>query len=152
MAKVWSWIALVALISLAAGAAQTSPGRSLLQKAGLASAPASYTTLSFAHPQALPARLRSVVAAIHVSFVIHNASGSSAPRVYHWAIMLSHAGASLYGAVGQTRVPSGAGTTVNTTVLAVCTGGRLRLAVRLARPAESIDFWTACRTRNGGTP
>jgi hypothetical protein len=147
MGKIWGWIAIVASLSIGAAVAQTGAGRALLRSAGLSSPSGSYTALSFATPQALPARLESRVVSIPVSFVIRNASGSSS--VYHWVILLSHTGTSLAAAAGQVRVPHGAKTTVKTTIRTVCAGGRLQLTVHLADPAESIDFWTACWSSKG---
>ena len=144
MAKMWSWIVLVAFISIFAGIAQTGHGRAILRAAGLSPPSGSYTALSFANPQALPTRLDSKVAPLRVSFVIRNASDSSAPQVYHWAILLSRGGTSSAAAAGQVRVSSGDSTTVNKTVRKSCAAGRLQLTVHLDYPAESIDFWTAC--------
>jgi hypothetical protein len=147
MAKIWPWIAVVAFISIAAGIAQTGHGRSILQAAGLAPPSGSYTALSFANPQALPTRLESKAALLQVSFVIQNASDSPSPEVYHWVILLSHGRRSHAAAAGQVTVRSGARTTVNKTVRGSCAGGQLQLTVHLARPAESIDFWTTCWSR-----
>jgi hypothetical protein len=149
--KMSSWIVLIAVISIAAGIAQTHRGQGLLHAAGLSPPSGSYTALSFANPQTLPTRLGSKVAPIHISFVIRNASASSGPRAYHWVILLSHAGRSRAAAAGQVLVSSGAKTTVNKTVFTSCTRGRLKLAVHLAYPAESIDFRAACWSPNRRT-
>lgn len=148
-AKPWNWVALAVLVPVMAGVAQTGAGQSLLRSAGLAAPPTSYVALSFRDPQALPARLASPVAAVRVSFVIRSVSASPAARVFHWSIQLREAGSRLTVAAGQVPVPGGAERIVSTTVLAACSGGRLQLAVKLARPAESIDYWTACAASQG---
>lgn len=144
MARMWPWITLVVAMLILAGIAQTGYGRTVLRTVGLSPPSGSYTALSFANPQELPTRLRSKVSQVQVSFAIRNASNSSASRVYNWVILLSHSGRSLTAAAGQVMVPFGAVRTVNKTVRTSCAKGQLQLTVRLANPAEHIDFWTAC--------
>jgi hypothetical protein len=139
-----TWIALAVLVPVMVGLAGTGTGQSLLRSAGLAAPPASYVALSFQDPQALPARIASPYAAIHVSFVVHNVSASPAARMLHWSIRLSKTGSRVTAAAGRVLVLGGAERTVTATVLAFCVGGRLQLVVQLARPAESIDYWMAC--------
>jgi hypothetical protein len=144
-----TWIALAILVPVIAGVAQTGAGQSLLRSAGLAGPPTSYVALSFRDPQALPARLATPYAAIHVSFVVHNVSASPAARMFRWSVRLTETGSRLTAAAGRVLVPGGAERTVTATVQTACAGGRLQLVVQLARPAESIDYWMACPAVRG---
>ena len=131
----------------AAGVAQTPAGHSALASAGLFNEPASYTSLAFAAPQSLPEQLRSTHQALGVSFVIRNSSGAS--RSYQWSVTVLRHGHSHRVAVGGLRVRAGSAATVARQVTTSCAGGRLRVAVTLSRPAESINFWTACAPGRG---
>lgn len=145
----WSAFGLAAVVVLAAGLAQTGPGHALLQDTGLYQVPTSYTQLSFTAPNSLPASLESERAPIHVSFAIHNVSGSS--RTYHWSIELVRSGRGHQEASGAVNAPAQGSVTVARTVTMACTGGRLQVVVRLASPVESIDFWTACSSPGSHT-
>ena len=131
----------------AAGVAQTSAGHSALASAGLFTEPASYTALAFTAPQSLPEQLRSPHPDLDVSFVIRNSSGR--PRSYQWSITVLRDGRSRRAAAGGIRIPAGSAATVARRVATECAGGRLRVAVNLSRPAESIDYWTACPPGRG---
>jgi hypothetical protein len=147
MARWWGLAGLTAAAVTAAGVAQTPAGHSALASAGLFSKPASYTALSFAAPQSLPEQLRSVRADVDASFVIRNSSGGS--RSYQWSITVLHDGHTQRVATGAVRVGAGSAVTVPERVATSCAGGRLRVAVNLTQPAESIDFWTACAPGKG---
>ena len=133
---------LMALVMLSAGFAQTRQGHALLQGVGLYEAPTSYSELAFTAPGNLPRQLKSEHAPIGVSFGIHNVSGSS--RTYRWSIVLARSGQSHVKASGVVSVPAQGRVTVARTVAMACAGGRLQVVVRLASPAESIDFWATC--------
>lgn len=147
MARWWGLAGLIAAAVTAAGVAQTSAGHSALASAGLFDEPASYTALSFAAPQSLPEQLSSTHANLDASFVIRNSSGGL--RSYQWSITVLRDGRSRRVASGQVDVAAGSAATVAGPVTITCAGGRLRVAVNLRRPAESIDFWTACTPRRG---
>ena len=147
MARWWGLAGLIAAAVTAAGVAQTSAGHSALASAGLFSEPANYTALAFTAPQSLPEQLQSPHQDLGVSFVIRNASGSS--RGYQWSITVLRDGRSRRVAAGGIRVPAGSAATVARRVATSCAGGRLRVAVNLSRPAESIDYWTACAPGRG---
>jgi hypothetical protein len=131
----------------AAGVAQTPAGHSALASAGLFGEPASYTSLAFAAPQSLPEQLRSTHQDLGVTFVIRNSSGAS--RSYQWSITIHRHGHSQRAAAGEAEVAAGSAATVARQVATACAGGRLRVAVNLTSPAESIDFWTACAPGKG---
>jgi hypothetical protein len=147
MARWWGLAGLTAAAVTAAGIAQTPAGHSALASAGLFSKPASYTALSFAAPQSLPDQLRSAHADVDASFVIRNSSGGS--RSYHWSITVLHDGHTQRVASGTAQVRAGSAVTVPKRVATACEGGRLRVAVNLTSPVESIDFWTACAPGKG---
>lgn len=147
MARWWGFAGLIAATVTAAGVAQTPAGHAALASTGLFDEPASYTALSFAAPQALPEQLPSAHANLNASFVIRNSSGGS--RSYQWSITVLRDGHSRRVASGEARVAAGSAVTVASRVAASCTGGRLRVAVNLTRPAESIGFWTACAPGKG---
>jgi hypothetical protein len=140
-------VTMVAAAALAAGLAQTSAGRALLGRAGLYDTPASYTSLAFTDPQALPAHLSPAPARVSVPFAVTNTSAG--PRSYLWSIVLDRAGRSYPLAAGEVRVPAGARATVAGAVTASCAAGQARLTVQVAAPAESIDFWLACSPHAG---
>jgi len=147
MARWWGLAGLTAAAVTAAGVAQTPAGHSALASAGLFNAPASYTALSFAAPQSLPEQLPSAHANLNASFVIRNSSGGA--RGYQWSITVRRHGHTRRVASGAVRVPTGSAATVSRRVATACAGARLRVAVNLSRPAESIDFWTACAPGKG---
>ena len=137
-----SALALLALVVVAAGLSQTGQGHSLLRDVGLYKDPASYAELAFADPSKLPGQLPSKRAPIRVAFRVHNVSGAS--RGYRWSIALVHSGKSSQATSGVVQLPAQGDVMVAKTATATCTGGRLQVVVRLADPAESIDFWVTC--------
>jgi hypothetical protein len=130
---------------LAAGLGQTSAGHATLRAMGLFEAPTSYTSLAFLRPQPLPPQLASKRANVDVSFVIQNANGT--PRDYQWSVLLDQGQRTRRAAVGSIRVASGRRAVITRSVGIKCAGGKVRIVVSLARPAEFIDAWTACRSR-----
>lgn len=145
----WSAFALVGLLAASAVVAQTASGQGLLRDMGLSQAP-SFTELAFSHPQNLPTRLRSEHASINVSFGIHNVSDSS--RTYSWSIATLSSGQNHPKAAGVVRLPAQGNATVDKSLRLSCVQGRLQVVVRLASPAESIDFWVACPSHSRSAP
>lgn len=141
----WSAFVLVALVVVGAGLAQTRQGHVLLSDAGLYKVPTSYTELAFTAPDSIPDQLKSQRVPLGLSFWIHNASGS--PRNYRWSIVTMRAGKSHVEATGVASTPGQGRVTVARTVVLACVGGRIQVVVRLAAPAESIDFWATCPPR-----
>jgi hypothetical protein len=138
----WSLFALIALVVICAGGAQTSQGHALLRDAGLYKVPASYTELAFTNSDALP-DAPTAKGQVPVSFSIHNVSGSSS--AYQWSIAVVRAGKSQVKATGTVGVPVQGTATVSKTVTEACgTAPNLEVVVRLASPAESIDFFVTC--------
>lgn len=135
-------ILLVVLVALCAGLAQTSPGHALLLDVGLYEQPASYTELSFTAPGDLPSALAKPTSPIDVSFSIHNVSGAA--RAYQWSVVLAKSGQSHVKATGTATAPAQGRVTVTKSVAMACVGGQEQVLVRLASPAESVNFWVTC--------
>ena len=135
-------VAVLALIVLAAGIAQTGAGHSLLRKAGLFEPPVSYASLAFRQPQSLPQQLASARADVPVSFVISNAGHT--PHTYQWAVSLVQGTQHRPVATGSIRLAPGHRAALTRAAHVVCTRQRVGLVVSLAHPAESIHAWTTC--------
>jgi hypothetical protein len=133
---------LVAVVVLVAGIAQTSLGQTLMRGSGLSRAQASYTSLAFARPQALPEQLKTQRAKIAVSFVISNSSETT--RDYQWSLLLVQAGHTRRVTTGTVRIPASRGSAITQDVEISCTQKQFQIVVSLVRPAENIDSWTAC--------
>jgi hypothetical protein len=144
------WVSVMAAIALTAGLMQTGTGHSLLQKLGLSGTAADYTALAFTNPKSLPAHLSPRPAKMKLSFDVTNSSAG--PRSYNWSMALERGGRNTRLAAGEISVPAGSRLTVARTVKASCAKGRARLIVKIAAPAESIDFWMACSPRKAGKP
>ena len=146
----WSLLSIVALVVICAGLAQTSQGHALLSDAGLYKVPASYAELAFTDSGALPDSLTSVKGAkgqakgqVPVSFSVRDVSVSS--HAYQWSIAITAGGKSQVKAAGTLGVPAQGKATVTKSVTAACgKAPSLQVTVRLASPAESIDFWVSC--------
>ena len=134
--------ALLVIVAVAAGIAQTGFGQGLLRGAGLFKGSSNYTALAFLHPQRLPGQLKSKLAKVNISFVIRNAT--SIPHYYHWSIFLVGTSGSRQAGTGIVRIASGRGAAIKRSVGISCVRGRVRIVVRIARPAESIGAWMAC--------
>ena len=135
-------VALVAVVAVAAGMAQTSVGHEMLRKTGLLEEPPSYTSLAFQNPQFLTEQLGSKRNNIGVAFVIHNAGIT--PRDYQWSVLLVQNGRTHRVAAGGLRVASGREAAITRSAEISCTRVRVRVIVKLASPAEFIDSWIAC--------
>jgi hypothetical protein len=136
-------VILLVLAIACVGAAQTGPGHAALRGMGLYEPPSSYTELTFAAPGDLPSALPSPSSPVNVAFDIHNVSGTA--RTYLWSIVLAKNGQDgREKASGTVTAPAQGRVTVTRSVAATCTGGRLQVLVRLASPAESVDFWVTC--------
>lgn len=138
-------VAMVTVVALA----QTAAGHTMLREAGLETAPPSYAALAFAKPQSLPALLPSSHGTMQVPFTIHNYFVT--PQSYRWSVTAArtgrHAGQPAARPVsGRSTVAAGATAAMNAALRFRCTSGQIRITVRLASPAESIDFLADCAT------
>jgi hypothetical protein len=136
--------ALIALVLLA----QTGPGHSLMRAAGLTTPAQAYTALSFTDPGGLIANLPSGHIAVTAPFTIANNSATTS--TYRWSLLLVRGGATLRTTTGQTTVAPGGSAQVSPEAQALCPSGRLKVVVRLAEPAQAIDFWADCGGTNTG--
>jgi hypothetical protein len=132
---------------LCAGVAQTSPGHSVLVGLGLTETPPGYTELSFTDPDGLQEFVASVQAPVTVSFGIHNVSGSQ--QAYRWSVVALHDGTNEGSASGDLTVAAQGHAAVTTNVQVTCPSGRIQMVLRLASPAESLNFWVACPAAGG---
>lgn len=145
----WSLLALVALIVICAGLAQTGQGHALLSDVGLYEQPAAYTELAFTDPGLLPNTQIQAKEPVPVSFSVHNVGASS--QTYQWSITVTHDGKTQEKAKGTVGVPSQGKVTVAKSVAACGTGSTAQVVVHLASPAESISFWVLCPASTAAT-
>jgi hypothetical protein len=141
------YLAAAAVILAGAAVAQTGPGHQVLRAAGLYETPASFTSLSFAHPAQLPLQLTSTRMSIQASFVITN-SGPQA-RKYQWRVLLIRGATVAQAGRGTTVVRGRASVSVQRLTPVSCAVGRVGLKVQLREPAESIEAWMACSPSEG---
>lgn len=136
------------MLVTAASLAQTPAGHTILRRVGLDMTPPSYTALSFTQPQSLPARLPAPRTRLRVPFTIRN--DSSGTRSYQWSLNASRTGntgrLTARSVSGTSTLVPGATVTMDPALPLVCHGGQIRITVRLASPAESIDFLSRCPT------
>jgi hypothetical protein len=144
------WLA--GLLAVAAlGLAQTGPGQSLLEDAGLrGGAGQGYTELAFATPARLP---RDLAAARTVAFTVHNAEG--ADRRYGWTLRLRDGQASTDVGHGELALAEDGRGTVAARLPDVCAGATRRtkyqVSVALDTPQrQTIAFYAACRRAADG--
>jgi hypothetical protein len=140
-------LATLAIAALAAlGLAQTGPGRSAVGGLGLSSGPDRFTELAFTAPRQLPSQVPTGTSRVALRFALHNAERRTTS--YRWSIV-QNGGTVL--ASGPLRLDSGARARIDSKVHVRCVPGRrIRISVRLAKPAQSIGFWTRCgRGPNG---
>lgn len=146
MPRTWTSLIASAAVLAVVGLAQTPVGRAALRGAGLDQAPTAYTALSFTRPQSLPAQLPDQHLTLRVAFTIRNVSGGT--RGYRWSLTAAQAGRPVgRGATGTTSLAPGATAILSPALPLTCTRGQLRVTVRLASPAETIDFLTRCPGR-----
>jgi hypothetical protein len=144
------WASIVVVVALATGLAQTETGHSILQKIGVYGPTANYTSLAFANPQSLPTHVSSASTRMRMSFDLANSSAD--PRSYSWSIIFEQAERDSRLATGEISVSAGNRVMVARTVKVSCVKGRVRMVVKIASPAESIDFWMTCSPRKGEKP
>jgi glycosyltransferase involved in cell wall biosynthesis len=135
--------AVVIAVLLLIAVAQSAPGRSALRAMGLTAHAARYTELAFARPSGPGASGPSTSGNLVLPFVLHNVE--DAPRSYDWTIDASARGQATTVAHGQVHLTAGQRVGISPRVACVYSG-HVRIEVRLANPAQSIGFWTACPT------
>jgi hypothetical protein len=142
----FQWLGLAVLAAAVLGAvavAQSAGGSSLLRNAGLTSAPARYTELSFLRPTLLPEKLPHGKFVITAPFTLHNAEG--ADHTYDWIVQEIEGAKATTISSGRSRAPAGEVFTVNPHLRVTCRHeGQVRIAVRISNPAQSIGWWAHC--------
>ena len=144
-------VVVLAMIVIGTGLAQTSTGRHVLGRAGLAQPAEPYTELYFPHPATVVSASASGIRKSRVAFVVHNVR--HARTRYAWRIVIRPRGRTYSGAVS---VPVGQRSTVVRRIQINCRShGRghrgadvhARRHVRVSLPgvAESIGYWVSCR-------
>lgn len=133
---------LAVLALLCVGAAQTSPGHSVLVGLGLSETPPSYTELAFTDAGSLQESVASLQAPVTVSFDIHNVSASA--RSYKWSIVAEHGTTNEGSLSGSATVAAQGRQSFIENVQVTCPSGRLQMILKLASPAESLNFWVSC--------
>ena len=139
-----------AIVVLGVGLAQTAAGRSVLRDSGLLGSPDGYTELEFVDPTKLAARVAPGGSTVRVPFRIHNVEGGA--RTYRWSVVAIASGRPERVAAGRQDLASGQSRYLDPRAAIACTGGRVRIEVRLADPAQSIGFWVECGPGQGGAP
>jgi hypothetical protein len=138
----WQLLLILAAVLMCAGLAQTSHGHVLMADVGIYETPPTYTELAFSQPTALPTTLEEPSGDVKLSFGVHNVS--DAAQSYQWSIAVVHSGKSQVKASGTVPLPAQGRTSITRSVVVACAGGRTQVVVRLADPAESINFWVTC--------
>jgi hypothetical protein len=138
----WSLLMLAILALLCVGAAQTSPGHSVLVGLGLTETQPSYTELAFTNAGSLQNSVASLQAPVTVSFDIHNVSAWA--RSYQWSIVAEHGSTNEGSLSGNATVAAQGRQSFVENVQVTCPSGRVQMILKLASPAESLNFWVAC--------
>ena len=131
-----------AIVLLAAVAAQTAVGKSVLRDAGVLGSPQAYTELEFVQPAKLPAQLTPGTHRLTVPFRIHNVEGGA--HTYRWSVVAIAGGQTQRLAGARQDLAEGQSRYLHPRVPVTCSGGRVRIEVRLADPSQSIGFWVNC--------
>jgi hypothetical protein len=135
-------LALLAGAALIAVLAQTSPGSSVLRDTGLVKPAPAYTSLFFSDPNALLTKVPFGHFSVDVPFSIHNAS--QATVTYQWTVQTVIGGKSARISGGSITEPPNTTFSRNVTVIGLCQAKELAVVVKLAKPAESIDYRAIC--------
>jgi hypothetical protein len=148
-----AWFMLGAVVLVAAGLAQTRPGRDAMSSLGLSPTADRYTALSFTTPDALGQQTGADQ--ISASFAIVNHEG--AERDYQWSVSVGEGGGRVV-TEGATHVADGGTAIVRPAVPNPCPTADAaaaptheRVTVSLSDPSQSIGFWLNCANA-GATP
>lgn len=149
----WPWLALIAIVLVYAGGAQTGRGRDVLSRLGLSVQADRYTALSFTDPNGLGEQKGDPVTA---RFAVANHEGED--RDYQWTVSVGDGDDRRTVTEGVSAADDGATIVVDPVVPNPCPTSdgsaaptRERITVSLAAPAQSIGFWLTC-AGTGDTP
>lgn len=141
----WAGVAATCIVLVAAiaavGLAQTSAGRTVLRKAGLAERARPFTELYFLHPRHIPLEVIKQSPRQTVSFVIRNQEHSR--RTYPWRIATK---GSAPAASGTVTLDVGHWATIVRKVRVDCSARRAYEQVTLPTSGETIGYWLTCRS------
>lgn len=143
-----SHLAVMAVVLITVGVAQTGLGRKALAESGLFQTPVGLTSLSFLRPTALPLAMSSGHSHLEISFAVTNTAAVA--RSYEWTVVLVKGNRILPVARGNARVQSRGSVDIARTARITCRHGRIEIRVALQNPAESIDAWVTCATNEAG--
>jgi len=142
----FQWLAaglFAAIVIAGVALAQTAAGSSLLRRAGLTDQPPRYTELAFAHPTLLPEKFPDGKFQIHAPFTLHNAEGRG--YTYHWIVQEIDGSDATTVASGASHAAKNETFPVDPKLKLECKhAGRVKVVVRIQRPARSIGWWGDC--------
>jgi hypothetical protein len=134
-------LALVVLLLIGLGLAQTGPGSTLLRAMGIGSPSEPYTELAFADP-ANPG-VPTPLAYVRVRFWVHNVEGTA--QTYRWTATTQAPGhAPMAATTGILALADGESATVTTRIPARCSASSSRISVSLGGAHQTISFWQSC--------
>ena len=131
-----------AIVVLATVLAQTAVGKSVLRDAGLLASPQAYTELEFVEPAKLPVQITPGTHRLRIPFRIHNVEDGA--RTYRWSVDMISDGHTRRLAGARQDLAKGQSRYLHPRVPLSCSGGRVRIEVRLADPVQSIGYWVKC--------
>ena len=134
-------IAVLVLVLVGLGVAQTSPGGRLLHALGISSPSEPYTELALVNPASpgTPAPR----ATVRVAFWVHNVEGGA--HTYRWtATTQAPRRAPIVAALGGLTLADGAADTVQIRIPTGCAGLRSRISVSLGGAHQTIGYWQTC--------
>jgi hypothetical protein len=139
-------IAVLVLVLVGLGVAQTSPGGRLLHALGISSPSEPYTELAFVTP-ASPGT-PAPAATVRVAFWVHNVEGGA--HTYRWtATTQAPSRAPIVAASGGLTLADGEVDTINLRIATGCAGSRSRISVSLSSASldgvhQTIGFFLPC--------
>jgi hypothetical protein len=134
-------VAILFLVFVGLGVAQTSPGGRLLHALGISSPSEPYTELAFVNP-ASPGT-PAPDATVRLAFGVHNVEGSA--HMSTWtATTQAPSRAPIIAASGRLTLANGASDTVDLRIPTGCAGAQSRINVSLGGAHQTIGFWLSC--------
>jgi len=134
-------VAVLVLVLVGLGVAQTSPGGRLLHALGISSPSAPYTELAFVNPASPGTPVPG--ATVRFAFWVHNVEGSV--HMSTWtATTQAPRRAPIVAASGRLTLANGASDTVALRIPTGCAGSQSRINVSLGGAHQTIGFWLSC--------
>jgi hypothetical protein len=134
-------VAILLMVFVGLGVAQTSPGGRLLHALGISSPSEPYTELALVNP-ASPGT-PAPGATVSFAFWVHNVEGSA--HMYTWrATTQAPRRAPIVAASGHLTLANGASDTVALRIPTGCVGSQSRINVSLGGAHQTIGFFVRC--------